>query len=217
MNKVSILLATNGYPGVLTLAKLFSIGYDPQDIIVVSDEPDELFSRFCDSKNITINKDFNFSYSILLSVGYGKLVPIEIINRASIAAINLHPAITQKYRGRWCSSWAIINNESHTGFTWHYMDEEFDTGDIVLQEYIDIEPNDTAHSLYYKIYNAAIINLRYILDYAGNPGIKQETRGMYYNKNIPFNGIVNPGWDIATVDRFKRAMHFPPLPEARYE
>lgn len=217
MNTGPILLATNSYPGVLALAELFSIGYTPSDIIVVSESPDRLFVNFCNSKNIEINNHFEFNYSILLSINHGNLISRKIIDRASTGAVNLHPAITQKYRGRWCSSWAIINNESHTGFTWHYMDDRFDTGDIILQKEIAIDITDTAHSLYYKIYNLAIPNLKYILDHVGKPGIKQGTHGKYYNKNIPYDGIIDPSWDKDTVARFKRAMYFPPLPEAKYE
>lgn len=206
-----ILIATNHYPGVTAISELFALGYRPENLIVVAHDPDELFSAFCRSKFLEIHNTFDkYEYDILLSVNFRKLIPINIINRAKIAAINLHPGITQKYRGCWSSSWALINNESIAGYTWHYMDEQFDTGDIVLQEYIDILSTDTAHSLYYKIYHSALGKLGNVLSFAGQPGTKQETLGKYYNRSIPYNGKIDPTWTAEQIERFNRAMYFPP-------
>lgn len=207
----NILIATDGYPGLLAIAELFALGYRPEHLTVLSAEPDELFSAFCRSKYLKITQNFDkYEYDILLSVNFRELIPIDIINRSTVGAINLHPAITQKYRGRWNSSWAIINNEKSTGYTWHYMDEKFDTGDIILQEHIDILPNDTAHSLYYKIYQSAFKNLKYVLEFAGKPGIKQQSIGTYYNRNIPYGGKIDPLWPTEKIEAFSRAMYFPP-------
>ena len=209
--KQQILVATRDFPGILVISELFALGYSPNDIKVVSLEPDDLFDAFCQSKNLKINRELDkYQCDILLSVNFQKLIPIDIINCVKVGAINLHPAITQKYRGCWGTSWSIINNESITGYTWHYMDERFDTGDIVYQEYIDILPSDTAHSLYYKIYRSAFNNLKFVIDFAGKPGIKQETVGTYYNRKIPYDGKIDPTWNHDQVDRFKRAMYFPP-------
>lgn len=206
-----ILIATGGYPGILAIGELFALGYKPEDLIVVALDPDELFSAFCRLKFLEIHETFDkYEYDILLSVNFRKLISNSILNRAHVGAINLHPAITQKYRGCWGSSWSLINNESVTGYTWHYMDERFDTGDVILQGHVDILPNDTAHSLYYKIYPAAIKNLQYVLNFAGKPGVKQETIGTYYSSRIPFNGEIDPTWDQAQIERFQRAMYFPP-------
>lgn len=210
-HKKNILIATTGFPGILAISELFALGYQPTDIDIVSIECDNLFAEFCQSKKLKINNTLDkYECDILLSVNFSKLIPVDIINCAKLGAINLHPAITQKYRGCWSSSWSIINNETVTGYTWHYMDESFDTGDIVYQEYIDILPSDTAHSLYYKIYRSAFKNLEYVLEFAGKPGIKQQSIGTYYNRTLPHNGQINPGWDNEQIKRFQRAMYFPP-------
>lgn len=205
------MIATNRYPGVLAISELFALGYRPEDLIVVAHDPDELFSAFCRTKFLEIYNTFDkYEYDILLSVNFQKLISIETIKRAKVAAINLHPGITQKYRGCWSTSWALINNDSAVGYTWHYMDEHFDTGDIVLQEYVDVLSSDTAHSLYYKIYHRSFKKLNYVLEFAGKPGRKQETKGTYYNRNIPHDGKIDPTWDVEQVERFQRAMYFPP-------
>ena len=209
--KKKILIATKGFPGILVVSELFALGYCPDDLNIVSVEHDSLFAEFCQSKNLKINYTFDkYECDILLSVDFPKLISVDTINLAKVGAINLHPAITQKYRGCWSSSWSIINNETVTGYTWHYMDEHFDTGDIVYQECIDILPSDTAHSLYYKIYRAAFKNLEYVLDFAGKPGVKQQTVGAYYNRTLPHGGQIDPSWDNEQIKRFQRAMFFPP-------
>ena len=48
-------------------------------------------------------------------------------------------------------AWALINREKKVGFTWHILEEEFDTGDIVLQNEIDVKNNDNAFTLWNKV------------------------------------------------------------------
>tara|TARA_Y100000589_G_scaffold319968_1_gene349226 strand:- start:396 stop:632 length:237 start_codon:yes stop_codon:yes gene_type:complete len=59
-----------------------------------------------------------------------------------------------------CSSlaWALINREKKVGFPWHILEEEFDTGDIVLQNEIDVKNNENAFSLWNKV-NLKGVNL----------------------------------------------------------
>ena len=53
------------------------------------------------------------------------------------------PVVTAK-------SWAIANGDKETGVTLHWVDEKFDTGDILLQEVIPLQPGDTITSLAYE-------------------------------------------------------------------
>ena len=58
----------------------------------------------------------------------------EILNIPKYGGINLHPSLLPKYRGTFSCPWAIINNEKKTGITYHFMNEKFDDGKIVLQK-----------------------------------------------------------------------------------
>lgn len=71
-------------------------------------------------------------------------------------AINYHDALLPRYAGVNASAWAIINGEKQHGITWHEMAAEIDTGDIIKQVTIDLEPAETALSLNVKCYHAAI-------------------------------------------------------------
>jgi methionyl-tRNA formyltransferase len=84
-------------------------------------------------------------------------VPQEMIDIASIGGINYHPSLLPKYRGGSAINWAIINGEKETGVSIHFIDEGVDTGPIILQEKVVIEPDDTVKSVYFgKLYPLGI-------------------------------------------------------------
>lgn len=66
---------------------------------------------------------------------------------------NLHASLLPAYRGAAPINWAIIKGETRTGVTSFFINEEIDTGDIILQEEELIFPDDTAGSLHDKLMN----------------------------------------------------------------
>jgi len=84
---------------------------------------------------------------VIIVVAYGQKIPKELLEWPSCGAINVHGSILPKYRGAAPIQHAIIAGEQQTGITTMLMDEGLDTGDILLQEAIDIYPNETAGEL----------------------------------------------------------------------
>jgi len=83
--------------------------------------------------------------------------PLEMIRSAARGGINYHPSLLPKYRGGSAINWAVISGERETGVTIHQIDEGVDTGPIILQEKVDISPDDTVKSLYFeKLYPLGI-------------------------------------------------------------
>ncbi len=81
------------------------------------------------------------------------IVPGSLIQLATHGGINFHPSLLPKYRGGTAINWAVLSGEKETGVTIHYIDEGLDTGDIIIQEKVDIDPDDTVVSLYFnKLY-----------------------------------------------------------------
>jgi methionyl-tRNA formyltransferase len=78
------------------------------------------------------------------------IIPQEIIDIPKYGAINYHPSLLPRYRGGSAINWAIINGETETGVTIHYIDAGIDTGDIIIQEKVPISPEDTVASLYFE-------------------------------------------------------------------
>lgn len=88
---------------------------------------------------------------IIFVAWYGQKLPKEILQIPPKGCINFHPSLLPKYRGATPVNWAIINGETETGITAHYMEEEFDTGEIILQRKVAIFDDDTAGSLMEKL------------------------------------------------------------------
>jgi len=84
------------------------------------------------------------------------IIPQEILENASIAALNWHPG-PPSYPGIGCTNFAIYNEEKQFGITCHHMNPKVDTGLIVDVKYFPIIENETVLSLTYKSY-ATIFN-----------------------------------------------------------
>ena len=160
-----------------------------------------------------------FKPDILVSVYYRFIISKDVLTICDGKAINLHPSLLPDYRG--CSSltWALINNEREVGFTYHYIDEGIDTGNIIVQKPVALYEWDTQGSLYYRVMFEALAYLNESVNKVleGYPGQVQATKGRYYKRGCPFEGEIQVDWSEAEVKRFIRAMTFPPYPPARYK
>lgn len=84
---------------------------------------------------------------LITVAAFGRILPPVILSLPPKGCINVHGSILPKYRGAGPIQWAIINGETETGITTMLMDEGMDTGAILLQASIPIEPEDTAGNL----------------------------------------------------------------------
>lgn len=64
--------------------------------------------------------------------------------------IQYHPSLLPRHRGNSAINWSIIWGESHTGLTVFWPDKGIDTGPVLLQKEVAIEPDDTTGSLYFN-------------------------------------------------------------------
>lgn len=87
---------------------------------------------------------------LIISVYLNQLIKRTVINLPSQGVVNIHPALLPRHRGLFPYFWVLANRETETGVTIHWVDEKFDTGQILLQEKIRVEPRDTIISLSYK-------------------------------------------------------------------
>ncbi|MFN4228011.1 MAG: methionyl-tRNA formyltransferase [Candidatus Ratteibacteria bacterium] len=84
---------------------------------------------------------------LIILISYGKILPSSILKIPKIASINVHPSLLPKYRGPAPIEWALINGETKTGITIIKMDENIDTGQIIIQKEVEISPFDNAFTL----------------------------------------------------------------------
>jgi methionyl-tRNA formyltransferase len=83
----------------------------------------------------------------MIVVGYGQIIPQNVIDLAVRGIINVHASLLPKYRGAGPIQWAIINGERRTGVTTMRIDAGLDTGDMLLKAETEIGPEENAVEL----------------------------------------------------------------------
>jgi methionyl-tRNA formyltransferase len=83
----------------------------------------------------------------IVIIAYGQIIPARLLDIPKLGWINLHASLLPKYRGAAPINWAIARGETETGLTTMRIDAGMDTGDMLLQENIDIAPEETAPEL----------------------------------------------------------------------
>ena len=152
---------------------------------------------------------------IIFTVFYPRIYSKRLLEAVSSEAYNLHFGPLPRYRGCFPGAWAIINGESNHGVTIHRMGESADSGDIVSKTLVSIDGNETGISLYKKCEKAGLklfSQTWHNLESGAIDLVPQNSQeALYYNREIPFGGIIDFSWSASMVDRFVRALTFPPF------
>lgn len=80
-----------------------------------------------------------------------RMLPRVVWSLPRLGTFNLHAALLPQYRGAAPINWAIINGDTETGVTTFFLDEQIDTGRIILQERAPILPTDTAEDVHDRL------------------------------------------------------------------
>lgn len=80
-----------------------------------------------------------------------RMLPEVVWKMPEFGTFNLHASLLPHYRGAAPINWALINGETKTGITTFFIDEKIDTGEIILQEELEITPTENAGSLHDKL------------------------------------------------------------------
>ena len=80
-----------------------------------------------------------------------RMMPKIVWSMPKMGTFNLHASLLPQYRGAAPINWAIINGESYTGVTTFLIDDKIDTGNILMYEKAEINPNDNAGTLHDKL------------------------------------------------------------------
>jgi folate-dependent phosphoribosylglycinamide formyltransferase PurN len=121
---------------------------------------------------------------LVLSIYLNQLIKPELINLPPQGTLNIHPALLPRHRGLFPYFWVIAGGETETGSTIHWVDEKFDTGDLLLQEKISVTPADTITSLSYRcaVLGAEMLVKAVNLVEAGHPPrLVQDNRQVSYH------------------------------------
>lgn len=157
-----------------------------------------------------------------LSVLFGYKLDRALIDGFAGGCFNLHPALLPFNRGADPNVWAIVDG-TPAGVTLHWMDDEIDTGDIVAQQQIAVEPIDTGERLYRRLEDASLALLA-----ATWPLVRS---GKAPRTPQPAGGTAHRRRDLAAIERVDldrqytgrelidllRARTFPPYPGMYFE
>lgn len=93
-------------------------------------------------------KELNATLQIVVAF---RMLPKVVWSMPPYGTFNLHASLLPDYRGAAPINWAIMNGETKTGVTTFFIDEKIDTGEIILQDKIDILESDNAGTLHDKL------------------------------------------------------------------
>ncbi len=146
----------------------------------------------------------NLKPDILFSFYYRHMIPDHLLQLASRGAFNMHGSLLPKYRGRTPVNWAVLNGETQTGATLHYMVKRADAGDIVDQEPVTISPQETAFQVLQKVQAAALTvldrQLPAILAGHAPRQPQDERQATYFGGRKPEDGRID--WRASAVSIF---------------
>ncbi len=97
-----------------------------------------------------------YGVDLVVLVGYMRVLTPEFVNRFPRRIINVHPALMPKFSGKGfygtnVHEEVLKTGEKETGCTFHFVDEGVDTGEIILQKKVAVEPEDTPETLKIKV------------------------------------------------------------------
>ena len=93
---------------------------------------------------------------LFVSMYFGRLFSPEMLSVPKMGCVNMHPTLLPKYRGQGPNVWPIVNGDTETGQTIHWLDEGIDTGDIIAQRAIPLDPEDTGATLDKKLVDLGV-------------------------------------------------------------
>ena len=148
---ISFIYSNNKNSGAISHAKKHQIRY------VLINKEDLL------SPKALLNKLNNNQIDLIVLAGFLLKIPNSFIQGFNGEIINVHPSLLPKYGGKGMygdniHKLVLKNNEKKTGITFHYVNENYDEGEIIAQYEIDIDDNESLNSLKKKISREELLN-----------------------------------------------------------
>lgn len=148
---------------------------------------------------------------LIVVAAFGQILEKDILDLPVYGCLNIHASLLPRWRGVSPIQAAILNGDNASGVTIMKMDEGIDTGDIIAQHSIPIEPDDTGGSLFDKLAQlGADLLLRTLPDYLNGRNIPQP-QGPSHTPYAPMlkktDGELDFSQPAALLSRQVRAYH----------
>ena len=117
------------------------------DILQRFDFQDKTFSEYLKSLDV----------DLIVLAGFLWLIPQHLLDAFNGRIINIHPALLPKYGGKGfyghhVHEAVVAHHEKESGITIHYVNERYDSGDIIFQKSVELSETDTAEDVAAKIH-----------------------------------------------------------------
>ena len=145
---------------------------------------------------------------------YGLILPQEVLDIPPYGCINIHPSLLPKYRGPSPIAYAILNGDTVTGVSIMLLDAGMDSGPILSQKEVAIEPKDTTGSLASKLAEVGASLLMEVLPLWLAGGLKpmpqDESKASYTKQFTKSEGEID--WRLPAKEIERRIRAFQPWP-----
>ena len=135
-DEVVVMICNNPKAGVIARARKFGIPF----ACIKHDDEDTIINMLQDC-----------DVDLIILAGWMRIVTKRFLDAFPDKVINLHPSLLPKYKGLNVIQRAMDAGEKETGCTVHFVNEELDSGQIILQRTVPIEPDDTLETLTRRI------------------------------------------------------------------
>mgnify|MGYP004701088783 CR=1 FL=1 len=157
-------------------------------------------------------------YDCLFSIVNGRIIPDELLELATVCAINFHDGPLPRLAGFNVTNWAILEAETRHGITWHQMHSRLDSGGIYKQVLFELSPKETAFTLNAKCYEAALQSFPELVEElaAGRTNLRAQdlSERSYIPRYRRPSGFCSLDWTLPakTLDALFRALDLGPYP-----
>lgn len=170
MKRLAVFVSGGG-TNLQRIAEYFAPNQDVEIICVVSNNKDAYANQRAKNLGIPLilvdrerfnDKAFSgylksLDVDLIVLAGFLWLVPQHLIDAFPNKIINIHPALLPKYGGKGfyghhVHEAVVAAHEKESGITIHYVNERYDSGDIIFQAKVALAPTDTADDVAAKIH-----------------------------------------------------------------
>lgn len=140
----------------LALKYIIKLGWEVQGVMPAPEPtwmPEPHLLAMADKLNLPIippHLPLPRDTDIVISYLYPYLIKEPLLSHAKLGAINFHPGLLPEFAGLRGYNYAILEGHQVYGCTAHFMNEKFDSGDIIKSSAFPIDADETAFSLEYK-------------------------------------------------------------------
>lgn len=189
MKRISVFVSGNG-TNLQRIAEYFANNPDVEIVNVVCNNPQAYAIERAKNLHIPVRlinrKEFNslefteemasLKLDLIVLAGFLWKVPASLIQAYPRKIVNIHPALLPNYGGKGfygehVHEAVVAAKEPFSGITIHFVNEIYDNGEIILQAYTKLDPNETPDSLAAKIHKLEQAYFPVAIDYLITPSV----------------------------------------------